>query len=122
MNPKEFWGTDKPVVAVDIDGTLCEDDSFPNYAEAVPKEDEIAKLRELAEKCFIVLWSARYEADREVTKCWLCKNEVPYDRLILGKLPFDFFIDANAFWDVGEFEFEFSANFKKRPNERRTED
>ena len=100
MNPKDFWGTDKPVVVVDIDGTLCEDDSFPNYSEAKPRNGQIKCLKELTEKCFIVLWSARYESDREVTISWLRKYSVPYHRLVLGKMPYDIFVDANAFGSI----------------------
>ena len=97
MNPKEFWGTDKPVVIVDIDGTLCEDDSFPNYADAKPRMNQIEHLRKVYDKCFIVLWSARYESDRAVTKRWLKRYMAPYHRIVLGKMPYDLFVDANAF-------------------------
>jgi len=97
MNPKEFWGTKKPVLAVDIDGTICKDGSFPRYGEAEPLLEEIERLRELAEHYFIVLWSARYEADRAITEAWLHRWQVPFSHLLLGKLPFDAFVDANSY-------------------------
>jgi len=105
MKPSEFWGTDKQAIIVDIDGTLCEDNSFPHYAKAIPKEGQIKFLQQIKEHYFIVLWSARYEADREITQTWLHSNNVPYDRLILGKMPYDFFIDENAYKKVDEFAF-----------------
>lgn len=97
MNPKEFWGTDKPVVVVDIDGTLCEDDSFPDYDGAKPLMERIKALQALKRNHFIVLWSARYEADRKVTERWLHEHHILYDRLILGKIPYDVFIEENSF-------------------------
>ena len=102
MKPQQFWGTNKQVLVVDIDGTLCgevhlpKQDEIPNYAESTPFTRQIQTLVKLSERYFIVLWTARYEADREVTERWLKENNVPYDRLILGKKPYDMFIDANS--------------------------
>jgi len=102
MKPQQFWGTEKEVLVVDIDGTLCSEaylpdwGTIPDYAKAEPFPLQIAHLNELKERFFIVLWTARYEADREVTEQWLKKHNVPYDRLVLGKKPYDMFIDTNS--------------------------
>lgn len=94
-----FWGTDKPVLMVDLDGTLCEEtgpENWKRFAEAKPKVEEIEALRRLSAKYFIVIWTARFEADRLVTSYWLSEHSVPYDRLIMGKLLYSVFVDANA--------------------------
>lgn len=96
MNPKEYWGTEKRVLLIDLDGTLCEDNTFPNYLTAKPFSSQIKALHELKGRYYIVIWTARYEADRSVTEKWLKDNDVPYDRLIFGKLPYHFFIDWNS--------------------------
>ena len=100
MNPKEYWGTEKKVLIIDIDGTICEDNTFPNYSGAKPFKKQIEALHEIKGTHFIVLYTARYEADRPITEKWLKDNSVPYDRLIFGKLPYDFFIEWNSFRSI----------------------
>lgn len=102
-----FWGTDKPVLAVDLDGTLCEEtgsENWKHYAEAKPRMAEIEALRKVSSKYFIVVWTSRFEADRCVTTFWLSENNVPYDRLIMGKMLYSVIVDANARSSLGEVE------------------
>lgn len=116
MNPSEFWGTKKQVLFVDIDGTICQDNTFPNYFDAEPFESQIRSLHELKGQFFIVLWTARYEADRFVTEDWLSKHNVPYDRLVFGKLPYNMFIEWNSCKSVTELLSEITSK-KERSNQ-----
>jgi len=96
MNPKEYWGTEKQVLLIDLDGTLCDDHTFPEYAAATFFKSQVKALHELKGRYFIVIWTARYEADRALTEKLLRDNDVPYDRIVFGKLPGNFFIDWNS--------------------------
>jgi hypothetical protein len=58
MKPQQFWGTEKQVLVVDIDGTLCSEElpvrkGIPDYAKAQPFVLQIAALRDLQEDYFI---------------------------------------------------------------------
>lgn len=77
------------IVAVDIDGILCEDKG--KYAERRPYKDSIDKINKL--DGLKVLYTARLESDRQITLSWLKKNNVKFDALIMGKLPFNVLID-----------------------------
>ena len=82
------------IYAVDIDGVLCQEGSFPNYHKAVPLRENIDKVRKLFETGHeVILYSSRFEEDREVTEQWLTKHSVRYSRLILGKIRADIYVD-----------------------------
>ena len=87
------------IYAVDIDGTLTEDDTNPEnwfrYADMKPIRENIAKINDLymkGEK--IILYTSRYEEDREVTVSWLKINGVKYHRLIMDKFRADIYVDS----------------------------
>lgn len=108
---EDFWGTNRPVLIVDIDGTLCDegrdldDRNWLRYANAAPHLEEIEALRRLSKKeWFIVLWTARFEGDRGITQKWLADHGVSYDRLIMGKMVYSAFVDANARSSLVEIE------------------
>ena len=86
------------VIAVDIDGTLCEEgpSNFLNYAGLKPIKENIQKLNKLHEKNMIFLYTARFEEDREATEKWLKKHGVKYFKLIMEKIRAKYYIDNNA--------------------------
>jgi len=90
------------IYAVDIDGTLCkEDNEWWKYAEATPIFENIEKINKLHGEIgdqtnLIILYTARFEEDRQVTQQWLNKWGVKYHRLVMGKFRADFYIDSNA--------------------------
>ena len=45
---------------------------------------------------YVILFTARWEADRETTVEWLKAQEVPYDELVMGKPRADIYIDDRA--------------------------
>lgn len=83
----------------DVDGTLCPiKKPEENYADLVPYEDMISKIREYKEKgARIVLFTSRtmrtYKGDIDlilkntapVLEAWLKKWDIPYDEIIYGK-------------------------------------
>lgn len=86
----------RKVIAVDLDGVLCEEgDWSPAGAitrKAIP--ENIEKINKLFDKGhIIVIYTARLESDREVTEAWLKMNGVKYHFLVMGKSLFDVYID-----------------------------
>ena len=83
----------------DVDGTLCPiKKPEENYADLVPYEDMVSKIRQYKEKgARIVLFTSRtmrtYKGDIDlilkntapVLEAWLKKWDIPYDEIIYGK-------------------------------------
>ncbi len=85
------------IIGVDIDGTLTVEKDGHEYESRTPNHPIIKKINKLYEQGhMIILFSARWEADRKVTKDWLKKYGVKYHGLILGKPLFDLYIDDRA--------------------------
>ncbi|WP_323370805.1 HAD family hydrolase [Pseudomonas helleri] len=95
---QDFEGVDG-VLVVDIDGTLCGiKTAGQSYAELVPDQAMLVKLREYQAKGYrILLFTARnmntYQSNLglinkhtvPVLLEWLAKWEVPYDEILFGK-------------------------------------
>ena len=98
----------KVIVAVDLDGILCEEDNtfdFSHksiqeraewYINKKPIMENIAKVNKYYGDCKIIIYTARDEVHREMTKWWLDYNKVNYDVLEMSKLKFHAFIDDRA--------------------------
>ena len=85
------------IIGIDIDGVLTIETVGHDYENRTPNKKMIAKVNEWREQNnLIVLFSARWEADREITIKWLKKHNVKYSTLILDKPPFDLFIDDKS--------------------------
>lgn len=86
------------IFSVDIDGTITEEEkghSYETYLNRTPILSMVKKLRQLHEYGHtIILHSARYLEDEQVTMEWLSMHNVPCDQLVLGKVSADFYIDA----------------------------
>lgn len=86
------------VITVDLDGTLCVEkvnwweDEFPT-----PIRANIKKVRRLSKDHTIIIYTARPWGDYDKTVKWLNDNGVPFDRVVLGKVRADVYIDDNAF-------------------------
>jgi capsule biosynthesis phosphatase len=97
-------------VAIDFDGTICENKKGDEgYEDVKPIPGAIETLKELKEQGFeIVIHTARNMAtcNNNVAKVtarqapiiieWCKKYECPYDELLFGKPHVDFFIDDKA--------------------------
>lgn len=87
------------LIAVDIDGTLCEDQhDWKNYSEAVPIPEAIWKVNSIFEKGEdeVILYTARFPEAEQVTLEWLEKYQVKYHRIIFGKFRADVYVDNCA--------------------------
>lgn len=78
---------------IDLDGTLTIETEGWNYADRTPYWPMINAVNELYfSGNHITLFTSRYPSDRTVTKRWLDKHGVMYNKLILGKPKFEIYI------------------------------
>ena len=86
------------IYAVDIDGTLCvERNEWWHYDIAIPIQEAVNKINTLFNQDhIIILHTARFGDDREVTEKWLDKHKVRYHKLIMDKPRADIYIDNAA--------------------------
>ncbi len=87
---------EKRTFAFDIDGVLTIDPGidYTQYARARPNQKMIKIVNSLHGRGNrIILYSARHEADRNLTIAWLTENDVHYDKLFLGKPLANFYVD-----------------------------
>ncbi len=75
---KEGMMKNDSVFAIDIDNTLCEEDvdAFIRYEKAAPIKENIAKVNRLFEDNTIIIYTSRFEEDKEVTEKWLKNHGV----------------------------------------------
>jgi len=97
-------------IGIDIDGTLTNETIGWDYSKRTPRQDVIDKVNQHYDQGdFITLFSSRFQSDRKVTVAWLRKHGVKYNRLILGKPKFDWYID-----DINSSPTEFITYYVKK--------
>lgn len=86
------------VVLVDLDGTLCEGNSWTREEclKAAPKEEMIKKVNEAYQKNFIVIYTARRDENIPATLEWLRRNNVRFHAFSNQKTAGDVLIDDIA--------------------------
>lgn len=87
------------VIAVDLDGVLCEGEYWgldDNEPEPKPKIEMIRQINRLGRSNNIVIHTARRRYLAEKTMDWLDKHGVKYHSLRFDKLPTDIYIDDKA--------------------------
>lgn len=99
------------IIAVDIDGILCED-TLGDYQEAMPRVEDINRYKELVEFARkndwrIVIFTGRGSATgidwHDFTIRQLKEWGIEYDDIIFGKPSYDFIIDDKAFPSIEAF-------------------
>lgn len=93
-------------IVIDLDGTLCTQESTGTYQLAKPKLDMIKRVNELwTEGWTVLIFTARgmntFDGDiekiesnyRELTENWLKENRVCYNKLQFGKPSGDYYVD-----------------------------
>lgn len=97
-------------ICVDLDGVICnEPDMEPpkRYKHVEIYTEAIKFIRTLFELGYeVIIYSARFEEDRELTEKILDNNDIPYDNLILGKPYADVYIDDRAIEFDGWNDFD----------------
>jgi hypothetical protein len=79
----------KKTIVCDIDGTLTRDTVFPDvsvYEKRIPNKESVDIINQLYAKGYrIILHSARWAEDIEITVRWLMTHGVNYHELVLEK-------------------------------------
>lgn len=99
-------------IIVDLDGTLCHEDSSLDYADRVPRLDVIERLRHYRSLGFVIcVQTARnmrtYSGNigmiavhtLPVIQEWLTRHKIPHDEILIGKPwcgPEGFYVDDRA--------------------------
>ena len=83
--------------AVDFDNTLCKTTGPPHFRMGEPIEENIRKLNEVIDEGYkIIIHTARHWEDYEAVEDWLQRYEVPYRRIICGKVLAHRYVDDKA--------------------------
>lgn len=84
-------------IAVDIDGTLCEEVSGFDKPLAPPIKEGVDVVNELFYKGHLIfLFTGRSWNEYRTTKEWLKRNNVAHHELIMGKVGYDLIIDDRS--------------------------
>jgi hypothetical protein len=71
---------------IDLDGTLCTEESPENRPNAKPLPGAVEALRAYrAAGHIVVIWTGRGWPEYVMTKKWLKENEFEYNELLMGK-------------------------------------
>lgn len=93
--PLEFGLRGK--ICVDLDGVIAEGADYPFYADCRVVSGAVEYLESLRDSgWYIIIYTSRWEQDREVTEWWLKAHQIPFDKLILGKPLADIYLDDKA--------------------------
>lgn len=97
-HPRRQWAMLKhaqnrrPVWSVDIDGVLCSPLGI-DYSDKSPNLEALLSLRKAARSKYIILNTSRPEVERCVTIDWLEKYGIPYNSLLMNKIPANVYVD-----------------------------
>jgi uncharacterized HAD superfamily protein len=84
-------------IVIDMDGTICTEEKTYSRALAKPLPGAVENINKLYDEGHIVLiYSARTWMEYEMTYDWLCKYNIKFHQLILGKPIGDVWIDDRA--------------------------
>jgi hypothetical protein len=87
-------------IVIDIDGILTEEVWYRGLETYVTRTPDVRNIKALNKLYFqghnLILFTARYEEDRERTVQWLEKHSVYYHKLILGKERASVYIDDRS--------------------------
>jgi uncharacterized HAD superfamily protein len=96
----------RKVYAVDLDGTLCEEDGWEKSKYAMPKLARVRALQKLFLKgAKVIIYTGRGEEMRTETEEWLELHSIPYHELHMGKPRADLYVDeAKKLLSIEELE------------------
>jgi hypothetical protein len=89
-------------VALDFDGTVCESTWSPDNPNAVPGPpiqanlDKLTSLLQREPHLKIIIHTSRSWADQELIEKYLLHYNIPFSRIVCGKLLAKYYIDDRA--------------------------
>lgn len=89
----------RSVVVVDLDGVYTVDTAGHDYRNRIPSQEGIETFnKKFNDGNLIIIYTSRYESDREVTTRWLKENNILYHSLLMDKPSADYYWDDKAIW------------------------
>ncbi|HEX3655070.1 MAG TPA: hypothetical protein VHV55_04655 [Pirellulales bacterium] len=90
------------VILIDIDGTICTEESPADRPLALPLPGALEAVNQLvADGHTVILWTGRGWDQYRVTKAWLDDHGFNYDQLLMGKPIANLIIDDRSRQFVG---------------------
>lgn len=84
-------------IAIDIDGTICEEKGTFERAMAKPIPEALNVIKRLKKAGHtIIFFTARGWPEYNITVDWLERHDFPFDQLICGKINYDVFIEDRS--------------------------
>jgi uncharacterized HAD superfamily protein len=85
------------VILIDIDGTVCSEESPFDRPLAKPIDGAVRAVNRYKDEGHIVVfWTGRGWEQYRVTKAWLDQNDFRYDQLLMGRPIANLIIDDRA--------------------------
>lgn len=82
------------VLAIDMDGVLCEEGPWDCHEQSIPIRKNIDKTNYLYDSGHeIIIYTGRFHEEQKITQEWLERFGVKYHRLVMGKLLADYYVD-----------------------------
>ena len=103
------------VILIDIDGTICTEESPPERPRARPLPGAVQAVNRLTEEGHVVvLWTGRGWDEYRTTKAWLDDHGFKYAELLMGKPIANLIIDDRARQFAG-WDKDYLGTVKARP-------
>lgn len=90
-------------IAIDLDGTICEELPAFSRCLAKPIDGVLEQVNELYNKAFIIIFTSRGWQEYDYTFKWLVDNGFKFDLLIMGKPIYNYIIDDRSEKSIKEF-------------------
>ena len=99
---KDLRLTRKPIIRVDIDGTLTKEFLTWDFQNRSENKKAIKRVNALyhSKKFIIIIWTTRLKEWRSLTVGWLKRHGVKYHKLEMEKPPFSLLIDDRTSVEV----------------------
>jgi hypothetical protein len=82
------------VIAVDMDGILCEEGDWGKHSESFPIKKNIEQVNRLYDGGNqIIIYTGRFHDEYQLTLDWLRKYDVKFHQLVMNKLLADVYVD-----------------------------
>lgn len=92
-------------LGVDFDETIATSTGYPDYKPLEPKKGAVEFLKKVNDDGWkIIIHTARPWADYETIEKWLFFYNIPYRRIVCGKLLAKYYIDDRAIEFNGDWD------------------
>jgi phosphoglycolate phosphatase-like HAD superfamily hydrolase len=91
-------------LGIDLDKTVAQNSSYPDFELLDPVDgakDALTKLE--ADGWKIIIHTSRHWQDYELIESWLLKHQIPFRRIVCGKLFAKYYVDDRGIAYTGDW-------------------